>query len=90
MQGILKIGCNLLRCLVQEVLGRQLDFLVARTDAHFRDGVHVHIDEIIGRHGLFRLDVHGHLPEIQLVYPFKERKLEAGAADQDARCLPQA
>ena len=90
LEGILKVSGNFLRALVQEVLGRQLDAVRMGRDADLRHGVHIDINKVAGRDGLFGFDVHRHLPQVQLIHTLKEGDAYAGPADEDLAFLFQA
>ena len=82
LEGILEVFGDVDGLFIQKVLRRELDALRRRGDADLCHRVHVDIDKVVGGDGLLRLDVDGHLAEIELVEPLEEGDLDAGAADQ--------
>ena len=80
------VGC----LLVQEVLGCQLDALLGGGNTDLGNSVHIDVDEVVGRHGLLRLDVHRHLAQIQLIQTLKEGDADTGPANQDLTFFFQA
>ena len=90
LKGVLQVHGDIGRPFVQKVLGGQLDALLRGGDADLGHGVHVDIDEVVGRHGLLRLDVHGHLAQIQLIQTLKEGDADTGPANQDLTFFFQA
>ena len=50
----------------------------------------IHVDEIAGGDGLLRLDIHRHLPQVQLIQPLKNGHTDAGPPDEHLALLFEA
>ncbi len=90
LEGVLEVPGDLLRALVQKVLGRQLDALRVGGDADLCHGVHIDVDKVAGGDGLLGFDVHRHLPQVQPVHALEEGNPDSGPADEDLALLFQA
>ena len=90
LERVLQVHGDVSCLLVQEVLGCQLDTLLSGGNTDLGNSVHVDVDEVVGRHGLFRLDIHRHLAQIQLIQTLKEGDTDTGPANQDLTLFFQA
>ena len=88
LEGILQIHGDVIAFLVQKVFRRQPDAVLLWGDAHFGHSVHGYVDEIVGGDGLLRLDVHGHLAQIQLIQPLQKGDADARLPNEDAAVFP--
>ena len=72
LEGVLQIHGDVVAFLVQKVFRRQPDAVFLWGDAHLGHRVHGYVDEIVGGNGLFCLNVHRHLAQVQLVQPLQK------------------
>ena len=85
LQRVFQLVGNFRRRHVQEVLGSQTGSLWVRSNTNLCHGIHVDIDEIVGRNTLLGLDIHRDLSEIDLVKTFKERDTNTTRSDEHTR-----
>ena len=90
LKGILQIHGDLGRFLVQEVLHCQLHPFRLIRYPDFGHRIHGHVDEIVGGNKFIRFNIHGNLPQIQLIQLLKKGNLKPGPAYQYPRLLPEA
>ena len=90
LEGVLQIHGDVVAFLVQKVFRRQPDAVFLWGDAHLGHRVHGYVDEIVGGNGLFCLNVHRHLAQVQLVQPLQKGDADARLPNEDAAVFPQA
>ena len=87
MQRLLQLLRNLCRGHIQEVLGRQTCALTGWCHTYLGNGIHVNIDEVLGRNTHIRLDIHGNLTEVHDIQTLKEGDAEAAGSNKHTRLL---